>query len=77
MNLDVLFSYLVKFTGWGLGVYVMVTGKLNSTEMLALIIAFVGFEVVTRAREKALPNLIEQHQRNGESKGDGGNKQGG
>jgi hypothetical protein len=57
---DTLFSYLVKLTGWGLGVYVILTGKLESTETLALIVAFVGFELVTRAREQKLPELIKK-----------------
>jgi hypothetical protein len=67
VNFDTLFSYLVKLTGWGLGVYVILAGKIAGTELVALIIAFVGFELVTRARERKLPELVKQREaRNGE-----------
>lgn len=63
MTFDQFFGRLVRLTGWGLGVYVVAAGKLDPTQTVALIIAFVGFEIVTRARDRRVPELTAERQK--------------
>lgn len=54
VSFDEFFARLVRVTGWGLGVYAVLTGYLKGPEIVALILAFVGFEVVSRVKDRAL-----------------------
>jgi hypothetical protein len=54
VTFDQFFARLVRLTGWGLGVYFAVAGKLDPTQDVALVLAFVGFELVARKRDKVL-----------------------
>lgn len=63
MSFDDLFGKLVRLTGWGLGAYVVITQKVDATQATAIIIAFAGYEVVSRAKEKKLPDLIDERKR--------------
>jgi hypothetical protein len=49
MTFDDVFGRLVRLSGYGLGVYAVLAGKLSGSETVALVLAFVGFEVVVRA----------------------------
>lgn len=63
MNFDDVFGKLVRLTGWGLGAYVVITEKVDATQTTAIVIAFAGYEVVSRAKERKLPDLIDDKQR--------------
>lgn len=67
VTFDSFFAMLIRVTGWLLGVYVIISGKVDGTQTVALILAFIGFELVSRAKEKALPELIERKRRNGQT----------
>jgi hypothetical protein len=54
VTFDQFFARLVRLTGWGLGVYAVVAGQLDATQTVALVLAFVGFELVARKRDKVL-----------------------
>jgi hypothetical protein len=57
LNFDEIFARLVRITGWGLGVYAVVSKTLQGTEVVALITFFVGFELVARFRDRKLEEL--------------------
>lgn len=59
-SFDQWFAALIRVTGWGLGVYVIVTGRLDGTQSVALILGFVGYELVSRAKERKLPELLKE-----------------
>jgi hypothetical protein len=60
---DKVFAAVVRITGWGMGVYVVLAHKVDGTQTLAIIFGFIGFELVSRARDKKLP-LIEERKKN-------------
>jgi hypothetical protein len=57
VSFDDLFARLVRITGWGLGVYAVLSKALQGTEVVALITFFVGFEFVARFRDRKLEEL--------------------
>lgn len=57
MNFDQFFARLVRLTGWGLGVYAVVEHELDATQIVALVLAFVGFELVARKRDEKLKDV--------------------
>lgn len=61
MTFDEFFARLVRITGWGLGVYAVFTHQLDAAEIVALVLAFVGFELVAKVRDKKL-NEIKEHE---------------
>jgi hypothetical protein len=54
LTFDQFFARLVRLTGWGLGVFGFVSGRLDATQDIALVLAFVGFELVARKKDKVL-----------------------
>lgn len=65
MTFDDLFPKLVRLTGWGLGVYAVVAGKLSGAETVAVIVGFVGFEFVVNARDKKLSEIVGRGENGG------------
>lgn len=57
MSFDEFFARLVRITGWGLGVYALVTRQLDPPEDVALVLAFVGFELVAKVRDNKLKQI--------------------
>lgn len=64
-SFDQWFAALIRITGWGLGVFVIVTDRLDPAETIALIFGFIGYELVSRAKEKKLPGLLKEKDGNG------------
>jgi hypothetical protein len=60
MSFDEAFGRLVRISGWGLGIYAVATGRLAGAEAVTVICAFVGFEFVSRYRERKLPELEDR-----------------
>ena len=61
VTFDDVFAKLVRLAGFGLGVYVVLAGKLSGAETVALVLAFVGFEFVVKARDKKLSEYVERN----------------
>lgn len=57
---DQYFAALIRMTGWGLGVFVIVTDRLDATQSVALILGFVGYELINRVKDRKLPELLEK-----------------
>lgn len=57
MSFDEFFGRLVRVSGWALGIWAIATRRLEGAEAVTVILAFVGFELVSRYREKKLPEL--------------------
>lgn len=55
LSFDEFFARLVRLTGWGIGVWAALAGKLDATQIIALVLAFVGFELVAKKRDEKLP----------------------
>lgn len=66
MGFDEAFGRLVRLTGYGLGVYAVVTHYLEGAEVVTLVLGYVGFEFVTNYRQRKLPDL-ERRRRNGKT----------
>lgn len=60
MGFDEAFGRVVRVSGYGLGVWAVATGKLMGAEAVTVVLAFVGFEFVSRYRERKLPELEER-----------------
>lgn len=59
-SFDQYFAALIRLTGWGLGVFVIVTDRLDPAEDVALILGFIGYEFVNRIKDRKLPELLEK-----------------
>jgi hypothetical protein len=57
VSFDDVFARLVRITGWGLGVWAVVSKTLQGAEVVTLVLAFVGFEFVARFRDRKLEQL--------------------
>jgi hypothetical protein len=56
-NFDDYFAHAVRISGWLLGIWAAITGKIQGPELVGLVIAFVGFEFVARFRDGKLKQL--------------------
>lgn len=57
MSFDDFFARVVRLSGWGLGIWAVVSGRLQGAELVSLVLAFVGFEFVARFRDRQLEKL--------------------
>jgi hypothetical protein len=62
LTFDETFARLVRIVGLGLGVWAVATKRLDGTETVTLILAFVGFEFVTRFRDSKLKQLEKRRE---------------
>jgi hypothetical protein len=62
LTFDAAFAWLVRVSGWLLGLWAALTGVLKGAELLALIAAFVGYEVLSRAGAKRLEDLEKRRE---------------
>jgi hypothetical protein len=60
MSFDEVFGRLVRVSGWALGIWAIATRRLEGAEAVTVILAFVGFELVSRYRESKLPELEDR-----------------
>lgn len=57
VTFDELFAYAVRISGWLLGLWAGVTGRVQGAELVGLIVAFVGYEFVARRVSRQIREL--------------------